>query len=139
VVVGRYQDLWAELAEARRSAAESAPRTAPHPANPSRADPYQALASYATATLSPEDRIALTPGADIAAFDAIIDHALVAFAARINPSREEMHRLIGTIGRGENATVATLARDFPPERRGLYLRSLIWLAKLGLVRITRGG
>jgi hypothetical protein len=137
VVVGRYQELWAELAEVRRSAAESAPRTAPQPANPSRADPYQAFASYATAALSAGDRIALAPGASVAAFDAIIGHALVAFAARINPAREEMHRLIEAIGREENATVATLARDFPPERRGHYLRSMIWLAKLGLVRITR--
>jgi len=34
-------------------------------------------------------------------------------------------------------TVATLAHEWPEEKRGLYLRSLIWLAKLGLVRISR--
>ncbi len=137
VVVGRYQELWAELADIRRSATESAPRIAPHPANPSRADPYQAFASYATAALGANDRVALAPGATLAAFDAIVDHALVTFAARVNPPREEMHRVIETIGRNAGATVATLARDWPEERRALTIRSLIWLAKLGLVRITR--
>jgi alpha-maltose-1-phosphate synthase len=137
VIVARYQELWAELAETRRSAAESAPRTPPHPANPSRADPYQAFASYATAALSANDRIALTPGAGVAAFDALVGHALVKFAARVNPPLEEMHRLIETIGRNQGATVATLARDWPEERRAITIRSLIWLAKLGLVRITR--
>ena len=139
VVVGRYQELWAELAEIRKSAAESASRVPPRPANPSRADPYQAFASYATAALSAHDRIALAPGASVAAFDGIIGHALVAFAAKVNPPREEMHRIIETIGRHEEVTVATLARDWPEERRALYIRSLIWLAKLGLVRITRSG
>jgi glycosyltransferase involved in cell wall biosynthesis len=138
-VVARYQELWAELAETRRGAAESAPRAAGHPANPARADPYQAFASYATAALAAGDRVALAPGASGAAFDAIVGHALVAFAERANPAREEMHRVIDAIGRQENATVATLAAGWPEERRALCIRSLLWLAKLGLVRIARPG
>mgnify|MGYP001544266103 FL=1 len=74
----------------------------------------------------------------MASFDAIVGHALVAFAARVNPPREEIQRVIETIGRNEGATVATLARDWPEEKRPIYIRSLVWLAKLGLVRITHG-
>ncbi|HVT53240.1 MAG TPA: glycosyltransferase family 4 protein, partial [Dongiaceae bacterium] len=59
VIVARYQALWAELAEIRKSAEESAPRVPPHPANPARADPYRAFAAYATAALGENDRIAL--------------------------------------------------------------------------------
>jgi glycosyltransferase involved in cell wall biosynthesis len=137
VVIARYQALWAELAEIRRSAAESAPRVGNQPANPARADPYRAFAAHATTTLAAGDRVALAPGATAAAFDAIADHALVAFAARINPPREEVHRIIAALGRQESITVAELARGWPEEKRGAYLRSLIWLAKLGLVRIMR--
>jgi glycosyltransferase involved in cell wall biosynthesis len=139
VVVAQYQALWAELAEIRKSAAESAPRVAQQPANPSRADPYQAFASYATASLSANDRVMLTPGASVAAFDALVAHASIAFAEKVNPPRAEMHRIIETIGGQGEVTVGTLARDWPDERRLLYVRSLIWLAKLGLVRIARPG
>jgi glycosyltransferase involved in cell wall biosynthesis len=139
VVVGRYQALWAELAELRKSAAESAPRVAAHPANPSRADPFQAFAGYATAALRPGDRVALSPGASPAAFDAIVGHALVAFAEKVNPPRAEIHRIIEAIGRKREATVASLAGDWPGDRRALYIRSLLWLAKLGLIRIDRAG
>ncbi len=57
---------------------------------------------------------------------------------RVNPAREEMHRLIATIGQQEGVTVATIAREIAEERRAFYLRALIWLAKLGIVRISRG-
>jgi glycosyltransferase involved in cell wall biosynthesis len=139
VIVGRYQTLWAELAEIRKGATESAPRAPLHPANPSRADPYQAFAAYATAALSANDRVSLAPGTDIGAFDAIVGHALVAFAEKINPPRAEMHRIMETVGRHGGVTVGTLASGWPEERRALYVRSLIWLAKLGLVRITPAG
>ena len=62
----------------------------------------------------------------------------VTFAGKVNPQREEMHRILETIGRHGEATIAALARAWPENRRGLYVRSLLWLAKLGLVRITRG-
>ena len=52
---------------------------------------------------------------------------------------EAMHRIIETIGRNEGATVATLAREWPEKNRVIYARSLLWLAKLALVRITRAG
>jgi alpha-maltose-1-phosphate synthase len=139
VVVAQYQALWAELAAIRKSAPESAPRVPSQPANPSRADPYQTFASYATASLGANDRVALAPGASIATFDALVGHASVAFAEKVNPPRAEMHRIIETIGSQGEVTVGTLARDWPDERRLLYVRSLIWLAKLGLVRIARPG
>jgi glycosyltransferase involved in cell wall biosynthesis len=139
VIIARYQALWAELTEIRRGAPESAPRAASQAAHPARADPYRTFAAYATARITGNDLIALTPGTGTEAFNARVEHALVAFATPINPPREVMHGIIETIGRQEGATVASLARDWPEEKRGLYVRSLIWMAKLGLVRITRQG
>ena len=136
VVIARYQELWAELAEIRKSAPESAPRMPTHPANPARPDPYQAFASYATARLGPDDRVALTPGATAQAFDGMIASPLIAFAARLNPDAADMHRLLDAIGRQENTTVKDLIAAWPEDRRPRIARSLLWLAKLGLVRVT---
>jgi len=137
VVIAQYQHLWAELAERRRGAPESAPRIAGQPAQPTRADPYRAFASYATSTLAPNDTIALLPGATPQLFDAVASSALIAFAKAVNPPIPEMHRLLESMKDGER-TLAQLAQDWPPETRSWRARSLLWLAKLGLVRIKKG-
>jgi len=136
VVIRQYQQLWAELAERRRNATESAPRISGHPAHPTRADPYQAFASYATATLDPDDRVALAPGASAAAFEGITASSLVAFAKAVNPPAAEMHAVLGRLQDGA-LSVAALVQDRPPAARSYYARSLLWLAKMGLVQIRK--
>lgn len=136
VVINQYQQLWAELAERRRSASESVPRKPGQPVQPTRADPYQAFAGYATATLGPNDRIELVPGATPAAFDAVTGSSLIAFAKAVNPPAAEMHRLLETL-KGGNRIVAELAQDGPEGTHAARARSLLWLAKMGLVRIQK--
>ncbi len=134
VVISQYQQLWTELAERRRSAVESVPRKAGQPAQPTRADPYQAFAGYATTTLGDNDVIALTPGAT----PAVVrwrppSSGLIAFAGAVNPPAAEMHRVLEAL-KGGSRTVAQLAQDGPQ----IPARSLLWLAKMGLVRIKKG-
>ena len=136
VVIGQYQQLWAELAARRRSATESAPRIAGRPARPTRADPFHAFAGYATATLAAGDRIELAEGATPETLDTATGSTLVAFAKAVNPPLEVMHGILETLKDG-GRTVAALLQDWPPETQGLRVRSLLWLAKLGLVRILK--
>jgi glycosyltransferase involved in cell wall biosynthesis len=136
VVIKQYQALWAELAERRRSAVESVPRTAGQPVQPTRADPYQAFAGYATATLGSSDVIELAPGATPATFDGVTSSSLISFAKAVNPPTAEMHRLLETL-QGGSRSVAQLAQDGPPGTHAFRARSLLWLAKLGLVRIKK--
>jgi len=136
VVISQYQQLWAELAERRRTASESAPRAGNRPAQPTRADPFHAFASYATSTLGAEDRIELAPGATPESFDTVTSAPLIAFARAVNPPAAETHRLLETLKDG-GRTVTELARDWPAEGRTSRARSLLWLAKLGLVKIVR--
>jgi glycosyltransferase involved in cell wall biosynthesis len=136
IVINQYQQLWAELAERRRSASESVPRKPGQSVHPTRADPYQAFAGYATATLGPNDRIELAPGATPAAFDAVTGSSLIAFAKAVNPPAAEMHRLLKTL-KGGSRTVEELAQGWPQEARVPQVRSLLWLAKMGLVRIQK--
>jgi glycosyltransferase involved in cell wall biosynthesis len=137
VVINQYQQLWAELAARRRSAAESVPRKAGQPVQPTRADPYQAFAGYATSTLAPSDVIELAPGATPAAFDSVTSHASIVFARAVNPPAADTHRLLEVL-KGGSRTVAQLAQDWPREKVALRARSLLWLAKMGLVRIRKG-
>ncbi len=111
VVINQYQQLWAELAERRRSAVESVQRKAGQPAQPTRADPYQAFASYATTTLEPSDAIELAPGATPTVFDGVTSSALIAFAKAVNPPAAEMHRVLETLKSGSR-TVAQLAQEW---------------------------
>ncbi|WP_395019297.1 glycosyltransferase family 4 protein [Dongia sp.] len=137
VVIHQYQQLWAELAARRRSAAESVPRVAGQPVQPTRADPFQAFASYATSTLGPDDKIELAPGATPATFDGVTSSALISFARAVNPPAAEMHRVMETL-KGGSRSVAEIAQDGPRESQSYRARSLLWLAKLGLVRIRKG-
>ena len=136
VVINQYQQLWAELAERRRSATESVPRKAGQPVQPTRADPYQAFASYATATLGADDLIELTPGTTPAVFDGVTSSSLVSFARAVNPPAAEMHRVLENLKDG-GRTVAQLAQDWPQGTHAQRARSLLWLAKMGLVRIRK--
>jgi hypothetical protein len=136
VVVNQYQQLWAELAERRRSAPESVPRVAGQPVQPTRADPYQAFASYATSTLGPNDVIALAPDATPAAFDGITGSSLIAFAKAVNPPAADTHSLLDALKNGSR-TVAQLLQEWPRETQTLRARSLLWLAKMGLVKIKK--
>jgi glycosyltransferase involved in cell wall biosynthesis len=136
IVINRYQQLWAELAERRRKAPESVPRKPGRPVQPTRADPYQAFASYATGTLGPNDVIELMRGATPAMFDTVTGSSLVAFAKAVNPPTEVMHGILEALKDGDR-TVAQLAQGWPQGARAARARSLLWLAKMGLVRIRK--
>jgi|AraplaMF_Col_mMF_1032025.scaffolds.fasta_scaffold00054_85 glycosyltransferase involved in cell wall biosynthesis len=136
VVINQYQQLWAELAERRRSAPESVPRMPGQPVQPTRADPFQAFASYATSTLGPHDVIELAPGATPAVFDSVTSSPLVTFAKAVNPPVPEMHRLLETLTDGSRS-VAQLTQDGSRGSQAFRARSLLWLAKMGLVKIRK--
>jgi hypothetical protein len=113
------------------------PRQAGQPAQPTRADPYQAFASYATTTLGSNDVIELAPGATPATFDEVTNSSLISFAKAVNPPAADTHRVLETLKDGSR-TLAQLAQDWPQNTRALRARSLLWLAKMGLVRIRKG-
>jgi len=136
-VIHQYQQLWAELGERRRTAPESAPRQAGQPVQPTRADPYQAFAFYATAALGANDLVELAPGATPAVFDDVTRSALISFGKPVNPPDAEMHRLLETLTESRH-TVSAIAKKWPQGSQTVIARSLLWLAKMGLVRISKG-
>ncbi|HNB25957.1 MAG TPA: glycosyltransferase family 4 protein, partial [Alphaproteobacteria bacterium] len=133
-VIARYQGLWAELAERRGTAAESAPGTggASWPARP---DPFAAFASYPSDTIGPAHRLAAGPfPADLAA---LTEHPLFAFA-RHRLRLDLCALILKTVQRGETNLAAIAEAVGEADRRHLP-RQAVWLAKLGAISVRKGG
>lgn len=129
-VLGRYQDLWQDLAARRASAPESATRGqgASWPARP---DPFAAFASYPSEAISPRHR--LSPGAYPADLASLIEHPLFAFAR--HKLRIDLCALIlREVARGET-DLATIAAGLDEADRRFLPRQAVWLAKLGAIRV----
>ncbi len=135
VVIARYQALWAELAERRAQADESAARQPGQPANPSRLDPFLSFASYASDTLSPAHVVTLTPGADAARLQAALQSPLLSYMQRAAPDAEDLARLLADLQQRGPQRVADILAATAEVRRGRVERGLVWLAKLGWVSV----
>jgi glycosyltransferase involved in cell wall biosynthesis len=134
VVIPQYQALWAELAALRPKAPAQRRRSVPD--NAWRLDPYTLFGSYPTEMFSPRARVALAPGADVQALRDWHARGVAAPARAYLPSLQELERLMDLVGtQGHGETGAVLA-DFPPSRRLLLERALLWMAKYGLLVIT---
>jgi hypothetical protein len=101
-------------------------------------DPYTAFAGYPSAPLAPETSLVLAHG-DLAValerLEALLGLAMVAYAVPVLASREELEALLRASSRGP-APARDLLAGLPPQRRPLAFRSLLWLLKLGLLRVA---
>ncbi len=134
VILPRYRQLWQELAERRQAGSDAAPS---HPAWPARMDPFTAFDAYPSAALSPDMPLALAqadPAAALERLDALLSLTMVAYAAPILASREELQELLRAAARGPISARELVAR-LPEPRRVIAFRSLLWLMKLDLLRL----
>lgn len=134
VIVPRYQELWRELADVRRTARESAPRRAGRAAAPARQDPLALFGHYATRKLAPGDRLHRRPGVTEAVLRRHLIAAQTLFTPQAFPGIEDIATLLAAAA-GEAPMVGALVERFPPDRQSLLLRSLVWLEKNDLVAI----
>jgi glycosyltransferase involved in cell wall biosynthesis len=130
VVAPQMNALVDELA--RRRAAGQEPPTR-HKAHPVKGDPFRDFAGFASAVLTPQTRLALTPGANAdrvrAAAGVDLDMAFVGWRADL----DECVRAVELVGSGQAQTVAEVLGAFPLERRRAVELSLLWLAKQGVL------
>ncbi len=133
VILTRYEDLWRELAESRARAA---------PGNrlwPGRQDPFLTFSGYPTSVLTDDSIVQLeTPSSEVAIEDLrrLLALEMVSIAGSVLPQEQEIHSLITQLGNGAK-TAADLVAAFPAERRGRCFRAIVWLAKFGIVAITK--
>ncbi len=134
VVIGQYQALWAELARRRRAAPPQPPRSAGE--NPWRLDPFTMFASYPTGALSQADTAWLPRAYAAGELTEILARASVRDGAARLPTLAETHAIVRALSPDHETEIGILVATFPPERRALVERGLVWLAKYGLVKLS---
>ena len=138
-IMPRYEALWSELSEIRRSRSAGELKPAGR-AWPARLDPFDAFAAYPTAQLTPETLLCLSDSDVDTAWRRITAYrklAMVNFAKTVLPPEDEIRQLIEAASQGA-CSVGDVADVVSPSRRIEVSRAIIWLVKLDILRIVRG-
>jgi hypothetical protein len=133
-IMARYEALWAQQDELRRTQAASLPPPLTHPW-PARMDPFHAFAVYPTQALTPHTVLALAhPSLQAAQAHARACRALamVDFAREVLPTEAETLALLEAAAGGPRPA-AELLTWAPAQRQAFLLRSLATLVKLGVL------
>lgn len=132
VVIAAYTELWAELAEIRASAGEVAPPRPGRPRAPLRDDPFRVFSGFATEMLSADHRVEAVAGAE--ELDAARSLAMNNFLEGFLLPGDGLHSLLRAAD--GSVSVTDLVSMMPGVAPNRVTASLLWLAKLGLVRLT---
>ena len=136
VIIARYEALWSQLSDLRREAIERG--EAGGPARwPARPDPFEAFAAYPSRPLTPETVLTLSaPDADTARrrLEALANLKMVRFARAVLPAPDELRAVLTQAASGPQ-TAEALVADIPRARRAIVSRGLLWLVKMGLLKV----
>ena len=136
VIVPRYEALWRELAERRAKDPENAACAAGDPPAPLSPDPFAAFSVFSTHVLGRETMVGPAPGGDLDRFrkQRALDMNLL--AARRLCRAEPLERTIRHCQDAGEVPAGELVDRFAPAgQEPAFLRSLVWLAKLGVLRL----
>jgi hypothetical protein len=137
VIIKAYEELWRELAGLRRAGEPTSSSSPQQHAGfwPARPDPFDLFAGFPSAGLSPRHSFIQSPGVD----EAEVMARLALKIAMVNLSPDvsaafmlDLWKQVGNRG----ATVRTILDQRPSSAAALTARGLLWLAKLGLLRIA---
>ncbi|WNJ98125.1 tetratricopeptide repeat protein [Thalassospiraceae bacterium LMO-JJ14] len=141
VVIRRHQALWSELRRVRADAAEIAPPIPGRPAIPHLDDPFSVFKAYATHAISEHARVSLSPG--IERGEGVANRLKRIRSNPINDTAghallepDEQDHCLSHLSEREAVEVIQLAELLPEKRRYRLPRTLGWLAKMGVVRLT---
>jgi glycosyltransferase involved in cell wall biosynthesis len=135
-IIPQYESLWTQLADLRRQGgAALQPQAHPWPA---RMDPFHAFAAYPTHTLTPQTVLALvdadaaTAAQRVAGYRAL---AMVDFARVVLPTPAEVDAVLAAAAAGPRPA-GELVAGLPEARQAAVFRTLAWLLKLGVLRLS---
>ena len=137
VIFRRYQTLWEELAERRRST------PALHPAlsrrvRPDRADPFTVFGTYPSAVIAPTALIRRPAGATAERAFARRDLSTVSFAEIFLPERQVVADVLNCIP-GEGWTTFDAMRSQLNHPPLTLAAAVLWLAKVGMIEVRPDG
>lgn len=136
-IFARYETLW-EAQTAMRLADAPRERRAAHPW-PARLDPFHAFARYPTRRLEASAKLALAGGRDAAACVRYVEDlralAMVGFAKTVLPEPAEIRAVLAAAAGGAKPA-AELVACIAAKRRPHVFRALVWLVKLGALKLV---
>ena len=138
VIIGQYEALWQEQKKIRTEALQTAHVAQSQFAWPERLDPFFAFASYPTQTLSAQTNVCLTDVSAKVAIERVHNYkqmAMVSYAHFIMPFNAEIEQLLLRL-ETQPQTAEMLVENFEAARKPLLMRSLVWLLKLGILRLA---
>ena len=83
----------------------------------------------------PDDRIALTPNTKTGDLAVFLDEPTTNLAANLFAPKADYERLVNTLAETKPLSVGDILDPLDPARGLVMQRTLVWLAKTGLVRI----
>lgn len=131
-IIPQYMNLWEQLAEKRQSVAERATKRANHEPNLTRPDPMRVFAHYPSTTLSTASMV--TWRSDV--LDTVWNDEAAKLGLRVLASRQELDLIVQKLRDAGPCSTSNLLSQFPADRQGLVARSILWLAKFGVVSIA---
>jgi glycosyltransferase involved in cell wall biosynthesis len=134
-IIRRYQALWAELADLRRSApaigARDSSRQTVHPDYP---DLVAMFAGHPSRTLEPVMTARLCDPEPHFALRQLRSIRMNTVARPVMLDDPQIDRIVARLGRGD-ASVLSLLADVQARDRDRAIRSLMWLAKFGIIAL----
>jgi hypothetical protein len=137
VIIPQYEALWEKLAEIRNEQAQAFKPSA-HPW-PARMDPFALFAGYPTSLLTPQTVIGVMNADVHALLKRVSDYrqlAMVNFAKEVLPAEAEVRAVLNLAASGPRSAVE-LIQSISTERQPFVFRALVWLVKLGILRVCR--
>jgi alpha-maltose-1-phosphate synthase len=136
VIIARYEALWSQLSDLRREGIDRGEGGTPA-RWPARRDPFEAFAAYPSRPLTPDTVLSLAaPDADTALrrLEALANLKMVRFARAVLPAPDELRAVLTQAASGQQ-TAEALVADIPRARRAIVSRGLLWLVKMGVLKV----
>lgn len=138
VIIASYEKLWSELAALREKHKADHADQKPIHLWPTRMDPFRGFSSYPTQIIDITTKFKLTDETAEKALERLAQYRklkMVNFADEVLPTHDEMRIMIKALS-GGSCEASAIVKELPDARQAIALRSLGWLAKLGLVKTT---
>jgi hypothetical protein len=127
--------LWGELAARRAKDKESAPLKAGRPAVPSAPDPFTLFAHYPTHALTAKTRVVLALTGEPERIKTLVGFKMNTLAGDLMPPMETSQAMLSRLAETQATSAADLLDLVPAEQQHAAERAIVWLAKLGIVRL----
>lgn len=133
VIIPLYEELWASLQEKRRQLAPTQPGI--QRKWPARSDPFDIFSGYPTFALDQNHYVRLAVDDPRAHLAMVLSLSMVNFAESVIPELNECQYILGRLSDGK-LQVSDFLPQFSIDRQPFILRSVAWMAKVGLVSIS---